>query len=181
MSVLGSFLATWSQARLTFGDGIPTPGTTFDNSPALQQLESGTRAAAPGSTWTGGAADAYAVSNAHQARTLARMAELDHCIGREIDHSAAVVTRGRQQLDAVRQWVVAAAGSVPDNAAGDQMLVPIVWKGCSDIAEVITASNGELATVAERVRALGTEYAALGGDQKKPDGEATPLGWWTEG
>lgn len=160
--MLGGFLATWSQARTTFGDGVPTPGGSFDSSSALQQLESETRSAAPAG-WTGGAADAYDVNNDEQARTLARMAELDQRIGQEVDRSAAVVIDGRQQLDAVREWVDAAAASVPPNAAGEQMLLPIVAKGCADIEEIITTSNGELAAIAQRIQQLGTEYAALGG------------------
>jgi uncharacterized protein YukE len=173
--VLGGFLATWSHARTTFGEGAPTPGATFDSSSALAQLESETRSAAPVG-WTGGAAEAYDVKNAEQARTLARMAELDQRIGQEVDRSAAVVTNGRQQLDAVREWVVAAAASVPQNARGEQMLVPIVAKGCADIEEIITTSNGELATIAGRIRLLGTEYAALGGGAAEaPEGNPPPV------
>jgi len=179
--VLGGFLATWSQARTTFGDGVPTAGTSFDSSSELQQFEVATRSAAPGSGWIGGAADAYDVKNAEQARKLARMAELDQRIGQEVDRSADVVTHGREQLDTVREWVLALASSIPDDAAGEQMLLPIVAKGCADIADIVTSSNGELATIAERIRALGTEYAALGGDETKPDDEATPLGWWKQG
>jgi hypothetical protein len=174
--VLGGFLATWSQARTTFGDGAPTPGASFDNSSALQQLEATTRSATPGSAWTGGAADAYEAGNADQARKLARMAELDQRIGQEVDRSAVVVTRGREQLDAVREWVVAAAAAVPKNAAGEQMLVSIVAKGCSDVAEIITSSNAELATIAQRIQQLGTEYAALaGGGAQKPEGIPPPV------
>lgn len=179
--MLGTFLATWSQARTTFGEGVPTPGTSFDSSSALQQFEATTRSAAPGSSWAGGAADTYADKNAEQARTLARMAELDQRIGQEVDRSAAVVTHGRQELDTVRDWVLAMASSMPEGVAGEQMLVSVVAKGCAEVAEIITTSNGELATIAERIRALGTEYAALGGDGKKPGDEATLLGGWKQG
>lgn len=163
MSVLGGFLSTWSQARTTFGEGFPEPGATFDSSAALQQLEADTRAAAPTAVWDGAAADAYDARNAEHARVLARMAELDQLIGVEVDRSAAIVTQGRQQLDAIRDWVVAAAGSVPKGAAGEQMLLRLVAKGCTEIADIVTSSNGQLAAIAERIRALGTEYAALGG------------------
>lgn len=179
--MLGTFLATWSQARTTFGEGVPAPGTSFDSSSALQQLETATRSAAPGWSWAGGAADAYDVKNAEQARTLARMAELDQQIGQEIDRSAAVVTHGRQELDTVKDWVLALASSMPEGVAGEQMLLPVVAKGCADVSEIITSSNGELATIAERIRALGTEYAALGGDGKKPDDEVSMLGGWKQG
>lgn len=178
--MLGGFLSTWSQARTTFGDGVPEPGATFDSSSALNRLEADARAAAPGSFWSGAAADAYDAKNAAQVRTLSRMAELDQNIGMEVDRSAAVVSHGRQQLDSVKDWVLAAAGSVPKGTAGEQMLVPIVAKGCSDISEIVTTSNGELATIAERIRQLGTEYGSLGGDEPDKDG-ADPLGWWKQG
>ncbi|MEC9324143.1 MAG: hypothetical protein VYB90_09925 [Actinomycetota bacterium] len=57
------------------------------------------------------------------------MADLDRRIGAEVDRSAAVIARGREELDAVRQWVLAAASSVPKSAAREQMIVPIVAKG----------------------------------------------------
>lgn len=178
--MLGGFLSTWSQARTTFGDGVPEPGATFDNSSTLQQLEADTRAAAPTPVWSGAAADAYGAKNATQVRTLSRMAELDQNIGMEVDRSAAVVAHGRHQLDLVKDWVLAAAGSVPKGVAGEQMLVPIVAKGCSDISDIVTTSNGELATIAERIRKLGTEYGSLGGDKPEKD-KVDPLGWWKQG
>ncbi|MBV5245562.1 MULTISPECIES: EspA/EspE family type VII secretion system effector [Mycolicibacterium] len=161
MSVLGSFLTTWSQARAAFGDGVPLPGSTFDGSSTLRRLEAETRRAAPRSDWTGGAADTYAAGNAEHARAFARMAELDERMGREVDRSAVVVRDGRVDLDSVKDWVLSAAASVPDNAAGERMLLPIVGKGCTDIADIVTSSNGQLATIAERIRSLGVEYAAL--------------------
>ena len=178
--MLGGFLSTWTQARTTFGEGVPEPGATFDDSATLQHLEADTRAAAPAFIWSGAAADSYDAKNAEQVRTLSRMAELDQGIGVEVDRSAAVVAHGRRQLDSVKDWVLAAAGSVPKGPAGEQMLVPIVARGCSDITEIVTTSNGELATIAARIRTLGSEYGSLGGD--KPDRDkADPLGWWKQG
>lgn len=174
MSVLGSFLTTWSQARATFGHGVPLPGSTVDASSTLQRLETETRTAAPTSTWAGDAADAYDIKNAEHAGTLAQMAELDVRIGLEVDRSAAVVGDGRVQLDSVKDWVLSAAASVPNDAAGEQMLLPIVGKGCADVADIITSSNGQLAIIAERIRHLGSDYAALGGAADPIDGFPRP-------
>lgn len=173
--MLGGFLSTWTQARTTFGEGVPEPGATFDNSAALQHLEADTRAAAPASVWSGAAADAYDAKNAEQVRTLSRMAELDQSIGVEVDRSAAVVAHGRQQLDSIKDWVLAAAGSVPKGPAGEQMLVPIVARGCSDITEIVTTSNSELATIAARIRTLGSEYGTLGRPGEPMQGNPPPL------
>lgn len=175
MSVLGSFLTTWSQARATFGHGAPLPGSTVDASSTLQRLEAETRTAAPTSTWAGGAADAYDTKNAEHAGTLAQMAELDVRIGLEVDRSAAVVGDGRVQLDSVKDWVLSVAASVPNDAAGEQMLLPIVGKGCADVADILTSSNGQLAIIAERIRHLGSDYAALGGAVDPIDGIPPPV------
>ena len=63
MSVLNAFLSTWSNARKTFGEGTPQPGAQYDNSATLRGLQSTVESAAPGSKWTGGAADAYGAAN----------------------------------------------------------------------------------------------------------------------
>lgn len=174
--MLGGFLSTWTQARTTFGEGVPEPGATFDDSATLQHLEADTRAAAPASVWSGAAADAYDARNAEQVRTLSRMAELDQSIGVEVDRSAAVVAHGRRQLDSVKDWVLAAAGSVPKGPAGEQMLVPIVARGYSDITEIVTTSNGELATIAARIRTLGSEYGTIRDRPGEPmQGNPPPL------
>ncbi|MDG4665497.1 EspA/EspE family type VII secretion system effector [Mycobacterium sp. 236(2023)] len=175
MSALGGFLSTWSQARTTFGEGIPESGSAFDNSSALRQLEADTRSAAAGQLWSGAAADAYGDKNARHARSLGQLAELDVRIGVEVDRSAAVVAQGRRQLDSVKDWVVAAAASVPDCTGREQMLLPIVAKGSIEVADIVTSSNGELATIAERIRTLGTEYSALGGAGEPMQGNPPPV------
>jgi hypothetical protein len=40
--------------------------------------------------------------------------------------SARIVTAGRNELDAVRKWVVDAAGNMPNNAEGQRMLVRLM-------------------------------------------------------
>jgi hypothetical protein len=66
VSVLNAFLSTWSNARQTFGEGAPQTGEPYDNSGTLQGLQSTVQTAAPGSKWTGGAANAYGAANTEQ-------------------------------------------------------------------------------------------------------------------
>ena len=176
MGAMEAFLATWSHARATFGEGTPETGATFDSSTDLHRLESVARTAAAAQHWSGGAATAYDAKNSEHADTLAKMADLDRRIGAEVDRSAAVIARGREELDAVRQWVLAAASSVPKSAAREQMIIPIVGKGSADMSEIITRSNGELAAVGGRIGALGDEYAALSGGGIAPkEGNPPPV------
>lgn len=162
MSVLDAFLTTWSQAHSSFGDGAPQTGDAFDHSTQLRRLRSDVEAAAPGAHWCGGtAADAYGVRNDRQARTLGGLADLDQRLGATINQSAAVVARGRRELDAVRQWVMAAVDALPGSATGEQLLIPVIGKGSGEIAAILSRSHTELAAIAEQVRALSTQYAAL--------------------
>ncbi|SEH61798.1 protein of unknown function [Mycolicibacterium rutilum] len=163
--MLAAFLSTWSNARATFGQNAPQPGAQYDNSGTLLQLQSDLGSAAPGSRWTGTAASAYDTVNTEHRRVIGRIAELDQRLGAQVDRSAEVVTAGRDRLDAVRQWVLAAAASVPQNAAGERMLVPIVQKGVGDIIDVVTASNSELNAIGAQIGRLGEEYRTLS-DQK---------------
>lgn len=160
MGVLDGFLTTWSKARTTFGEGVPTEGAQFDNSPELLRMQSNVEAAKPGSQWTGAAADGYATANQQQGRVLGEVA-LDQKLRAEVDRSAAVVAAGRRDMDAVRQWVVSAASTVPQTPQGERMLYPIVGKGAGEIADIVQKSNGDLNAIAERIRALGDEYQAL--------------------
>ena len=80
----------------------------------------------------------------------------------QIDRSAQMVAAGRRDLEAVREWVVGAAQSVPKNAAGEQMQVPIVAKGLSHVSGIITRTNGELAAVGGDISTIGAQYQALG-------------------
>jgi hypothetical protein len=59
VSVINGFLSTWSNARQTFGEGTPQTGAEYDKSSDLRQAQSTVESAAPGSRWTGGAANAY--------------------------------------------------------------------------------------------------------------------------
>lgn len=161
MSVVNAFLSTWSNARETFGEGTPQPGAQYDNSGTLRGLQSTVETAAPGSKWTGGAANAYGAANAEHGRVLGQMAGLDQRLAAEVDNSARVVDVGRRNLDAVRQWVVDAAASVPPGQAGETMKMAIAQKGLSQLQEIIQKSNGDMNAIGGRIRGLGDEYQAL--------------------
>ena len=162
MSVLNAFLATWSNARQTFGEGTPQSGAQYDNSATLRQAQSTVESAAPGSRWTGGAANAYGAANTEHGRVIGQVAGLDQRLSAHVDQSAEVVTAGRRDLDSVRKWVVDAAASSPQGQAGEQMRLAIVQKGIGQVQEIIHRSNGELNSIGAKIRGLGDEYQALG-------------------
>jgi hypothetical protein len=175
MGVLDAFTSTWSNARATFGQGAPQTGERFDASGALRGLQTDVATAAPGSRWSGTAASAYDTVNTAHGRVFGELAGLDQRLRAQVDQSARVVATGRNDLDAVRKWVLDAASGVPRNAAGERMLVPIVQKGIGQVAEIVQRSNGELSTIGATIRGIGGEYQALG-DQKfgaggEPDGK----------
>ncbi|WP_319449191.1 MULTISPECIES: EspA/EspE family type VII secretion system effector [unclassified Mycobacterium] len=165
MGVLDGFFSTWSNARATFGEGTPQGGAQFDGSGTLNQLKSNLDSAAPGTRWTGTAATAYGAANTEHQRVIGELGGLDKRLAAHVDESARIVSTGRSQLDAVRSWVVDAAGSVPNTAEGQRMLIPIANKGIGQVADIVQKTNGELNTVAGKIRGVGNEYTALG-DQK---------------
>lgn len=162
MSVLDGFLTTWSNARATFGEGTPQGGARFDASAALNGMHDTLGSAAPGSRWTGSAATAYDAANTEHRRVVGELGGLDKRLAAHVDQSAELVAGGRRDLDAVRKWVVDAAASVPRNAAGERMLIPIVNKGIGQVTDIVQKTNGELGVIGEKIRGLGTEYTALG-------------------
>jgi EspA/EspE family len=180
VSTLDAFMTTWAQARATFGEGTPAGGSQFDQSSRFHELESDVASAAPGSNWTGSASDVYAEANSRQARSLGSFGDLDKRLGAEVERSAAVVAAGRRDLEAVKQWVSDAAARLPNTPAGQRMLWPVISKGSSDIQDILTRSHGELTSIADRIRGVGSEYQALGDDEGKSgtelDEEPTPKG-----
>jgi uncharacterized protein YukE len=162
VSVLNAFLSTWSHARQTYGEGTPQSGAQYDGSSTLKQLQSTVQTAAPGSKWTGSAANAYGAANTEHGRVLGQLAGLDQRLSAHVDQTAEVVAAGRRDLDAVRKWVVDAAANVPQNAAGERMQMAIVQKGLSQVQEIIQRSNGELNSIGGNIRGLGDEYQTLG-------------------
>lgn len=164
MGVLDAFLATWSKARASFGDGAPQDGSGYDHGSALVQLQSDVQRAGPGQHWTGAGAEAYATAIERQARVLGATADLDRRLGAEVDRSAAVVSSGRRDLDNVRRWVLDVASGVPATADGDRLLYPVVSRGCGEIAEILQRSHADMSAIAGRIRGLGSEYEALNGE-----------------
>jgi uncharacterized protein YukE len=159
--VLTAFLSTWSNARQTFGEGTPQPGAQYDKSGELRRAQSTVQSAAPGSRWTGAAANAYGAANAEHARVIGQLAGLDQRLSAHVDQSAAVVAAARRDLDSVRKWVVDAAASTRQGHAGEQMRLAIVQKGIAQVQDIIQRSNRELNAIGEQIRGLGDEYQAL--------------------
>ena len=180
MSTLDAFLATWSSAIATFGQGTPQTGDRFDQSRQLYELHDDLGSATPDRHWSGSAASQYAHVNAEHRRVVGAIGSLDQRLATQIDQSAQIVRHGRQDLDAARGWVLDAAALVPKTPAGERMLAPIVGAGLGRVTEVITHANTELNAVAARIQTIKTEYQSLGDDQRfggrgGKDGEVQPL------
>ena len=175
MSDVDAFLSTWSNALQTYGKGTPQTGAQYDDSGTLSQLQATVQSAAPGSKWTGGAADAYGSANDEHGRVLGRLAGLDQQLRAHVDQSAEVVAAGRRDLESVRKWVVDAAASAPQNAAAERMRMAIVQRGLSQLQEVVARSNSDLNAIGGRIRGVGLQYQALG-NQKFGTKEAPQLG-----
>jgi hypothetical protein len=174
VSVLNGFLSTWSNARQTFGEGTPQSGAPYDASGTFTQLQSTVQTAAPGSKWTGAAANAYGAANSEHGRLIGQLAGLDERLSAHVDRSAEVVAAGRRDLDGVRKWVADAAAIAPQNEAGERMRMAIVQKGLSQVQEIVRRSNGDLNAIGGKIRGLGDEYQALGnqkfgGPKEGPD------------
>lgn len=177
MGVLDGFIATWSNARDTFGQGVPATGEQFDKSGPLRDMQSTVESAAPGSRWTGAAAAAYHTANADHGKVFARLASLDQQLSNHVNASSQVVAAGRQNLETIRKWVVDSAAAIPPGKNHDQMVMQIVNKGLGQLREVVTKSNGDLATIGGKIRGLGGEYEALGNQKFAPkEGTGDALG-----
>ena len=159
MGPLEGFLATWSQARQTFGQGLPAGGSQFDGSAALRRLQAEVESASPGDHWRSDAATAYASANTAQAQVVGKLADLDARLAAEIDKSARVVTAGRAELDKIRDWVVTGASSLQDNEDGQIML--IVSSGLGRLSAILSESNEELNAIGAQIRQIGAEYTLL--------------------
>lgn len=170
MNALDGFLSTWDRARDTFGSGVPQTGEQFDQSAHFESMRSTVQTAAPGSRWTGTAAGAYDAANSEHARVLGELAALDKRLAAHVDESADVVATGRHNLDNLRQWVLDAAASVPPGKNRDQLLIPIVQRGLSELTGIVTTSNDELARVAGDITKLGPEWDALKDQRAANDG-----------
>jgi len=161
VSVLDGFLATWSDAKATFGEGTPETGAKFDQSGPLLTAQANVQSAAPGSTWSGKGASAYGIANTEHGAVLGKVAGLDQRLSGQVNQSSEVVAAGRRDLDSLRQWVVDAAAAVPPGKNRDQMLLPIVQKGLGQLTDIVSKSNGDLSKIGAEIRALDAEYKAL--------------------
>lgn len=158
---MDAFLSAWSGARQTFGTGDPESGGRFDGSDRLTGLRSTLELAAPGTRWTGAAAQAYRRATTDHGDVLTELAGLDQRMRAEIDRAAAVVTAGRTDLDAVRTWVTDIAATLPRTAHGELMLYPVVRTGITRVGDIVRRSNAELGRIGDTLRGLGADYAAL--------------------
>jgi EspA/EspE family len=181
VGVLDAFLSTWSNARETFGAGAVTNGAEFDDSARLRQMQSDLQTAAPDSRWQGAAASAYGVANNEHAAVFGKIADLDRKVAADVDRSAEVVTAGRRSLDEVRNWVLDAAAAAPKDQAGERMLIPIVHRGLSQIADIIQESNSELNTIGADIRRSADEYQALQKQKFAPEKESKEPASWATG
>jgi hypothetical protein len=170
LSLLDAFLSTWSNARSTFGEGTPLTGAQYDNGGELAELHNIVNSAAPDGRWAGTASAAYGAANQEHGRVLGQMADLDQRLGAQVDQSSRVVAAGREDLDAVRKWVLDAAATVPPGADHERMLMPIVQRGLGEMVEIVQKSNGELNAIGTEIQRIGGEYQALG-IQKKLGGK----------
>ena len=180
MTGLDGFLTTWSQARDTYGQGTPQSGADYDQSVTIEQLGSTVESANPKEQWTGAAATGYGTDNSKRALTLRSLGGLDRQLKAQIDASGTVVANGRQNLDTIRQWVLDAASTVPNTAAGDQLKNQIAAKGLSQLIQEIERTNGDLSDIGRQVKMLGEQYQTIGDDfstfgpEEAPEGEGDP-------
>ncbi|MGV9802930.1 alpha/beta hydrolase [Mycobacterium sp. NPDC003449] len=159
---LGAFYATWDKARETYGQGTPEGGSQFEDSSArFTDVASDLEGAAPGAHWSSGAADGYDASNTRQRGLVSRIADIDRRLGAQIDESARVVATGRQNLDAVRQWVDAAAASAPAGRQRETVLTQIASRGLEDLRAVVQQTTTEQNFITRQVNGLKGEYEAL--------------------
>jgi len=177
VGVLDGFISTWTNARDTFGQGVPATGEQFDQSGPLSTMQSTVESAAPGSRWTGAAAAAYHSANADHGRVFGQLAALDKQLSNHVTASSEVVAAGRQNLETIRKWVVDTAAAIPPGKNHDQMVMQVVNRGLGQIHDVVTKSNGDLAALGGKIRVLGVEYDALGNQKFAKEGTGDgPLG-----
>ncbi len=180
MGVLDGFMSAWSNARHTFGQGVPPPGEEYDGSARLRQMQATVESARPGSAWSGSAATAYDAVNTDHGKVFDKLATLDQRLGAKVAQSAQVVGAGRQNLDAVRQWVLDAAASVPPGKNREQLLMPIVARGLGQVTDIVTKANGELSTIGGEVRTIAARYHTLGNQKfaQQQGDDGGPQGAW---
>ncbi|MBX7432626.1 alpha/beta hydrolase [Mycobacterium sp. Y57] len=162
MSAIDAFYAAWTNARRTFGAGAPQGGARFDAGARLGDLGADVAAAAPGPLWSGRAASAYAARNTTHRAVFDGLATLDQRLGRSVDRSAAIVTAGRRDLEALRRWVTDAADGVPPGAQQQAQLTRIAGTGLARLTGIVHGAGSDLHGVAQDITGIKTGYDALG-------------------
>lgn len=107
MGALDGYMATWLDTRLVKVRSRRVPNSTR----VLNCASCSRRSRRPNRDPSGPVPRRilYDTTNQKQNRVLGETAVLDQKLRSEVDRAAAVVTAGRRDLDAVRQWVVNAA------------------------------------------------------------------------
>ncbi|MDO3640145.1 TPR repeat region-containing protein [Mycolicibacterium arseniciresistens] len=72
-----------------------------------------------------------------------------------------MVTTGRGNLDAVRQWVTDAANSVPPGKQRDELLMKIANSGLGQVSEIVQTSNDANNTIRDNMNRLKPEFEAV--------------------
>ena len=170
VSALDGFYTTWNNARNTFGEGTPQAGSQIDASATLDQLGTDVKSAKPGGGWTGSGSDAYDTSNTRHGAKLTKLADLDRRLAAQMDRAGDVVTTGRTNLDAVRQWVTDAANSVPPGAQRDAMLLKIAKQGLGQLSDIVQTSNETNNAIGDEISRLTKEY----GEDGEPEDDDDP-------
>jgi uncharacterized protein YukE len=170
-SELDAFYSTWSQARQTYGEGTPATGERFDASGTLTGLRSQLDGAAPGSRWTGAAAEAYGQATTRHQQVLGTLADLDSRLSGQVTNAANIVSTGRTNLDELRKWVTDAAANTGDDEAGRTMRMQIARQGLAQLTEIMTGSHEQLQTVKGNIDKLTGEYDRVKGDVQFLNGE----------
>ncbi|OKH62414.1 hypothetical protein EB74_16875 [Mycobacterium sp. SWH-M5] len=163
MGALDGFYSTWNKARETFGQGVPTDGSQFDQSRSLTQMKASVEAAAPDDRWQGSGANAYAAANKDHAQVYQKLADLDQKMAAEVKNAANVVSVGRTNLDNAKGWVESMANSLPATSAQDRerKLIPIAREGINRVDNIVKTATSEMMGIKGRVTGFKTEYDTI--------------------
>ncbi|MBU8811571.1 hypothetical protein KL953_22055 [Mycolicibacterium goodii] len=163
MGALDGFYSTWNKARETFGQGVPTDGSQFDQSRSLTQMKASVEAAAPDDRWQGSGANAYAAANKEHAQVYQKLADLDQKMAAEVKNAANVVSAGRTNLDNAKGWVESMANSLPATSAQDRerKLIPIAREGINRVDNIVKTATSGMMAIKGNVEKLRGEYDTI--------------------
>ncbi|WP_049745428.1 EspA/EspE family type VII secretion system effector [Mycolicibacterium goodii] len=177
MGALDGFYSTWNKARETFGQGVPTDGSQFDQSSSLTRMKASVEAAAPDDRWQGSGANAYAAANKEHAQVYQKLADLDQEMAAEVKNAANIVSVGRTNLDNAKGWVESMANSLSATSAQDRerKLIPIAREGISRVDNIVKTATAEMVGVKGNVEKLRGEYDTIKTSMRfGPEGEKKP-------